>query len=197
MMNIISDVSYTSLDNIVNYEQPGPYIVKSTSYSDEYTTPVLTPGQTFILGHTNEMNGIYPASTDNPIILFDDFTGSFKWVDFPFKVKSSAVKILKSKNENTSLRYVYHVMCKINFHSNEHKRLWISNYSKLSIPYPPIEYQNQIASALDLFSSLTAELTAELTLRKKQYKFYRDKLLSFDRLTPEERESRSDTHVHL
>ena len=80
-------VSYVEIGTSVNYEQPTKYIVNSTKYDDTYKTPVLTAGQTFVLGYTDETQGIYPASKENPVIIFDDFTGAFKWVDFPFKVK--------------------------------------------------------------------------------------------------------------
>lgn len=58
------------LDNIVSYEQPTPYIVKSTDYDDTYTTPVLTAGKSFIIGHTNETNGIYEKL---PCIILPQF----------------------------------------------------------------------------------------------------------------------------
>ena len=83
-----------SLSELLSYEQPTKYIVKSTNYSNEFKIPVLTAGNSFILGYTNENSGIYNASKENPCIIFDDFTTSFHWVDFPFKVKSSAMKIL-------------------------------------------------------------------------------------------------------
>lgn len=79
-------VKYTTFGNVVNYEQPSKYLVKSPNYNDDYKIPVLTAGQTFILGYTNEKEGIYLASKDHPVIIFDDFTGAFKWVDFPFKI---------------------------------------------------------------------------------------------------------------
>ncbi len=96
-------VSYVEIGTSVNYEQPTKYIVNSTKYDDTYKTPVLTAGQTFVLGYTDETQGIYPASKENPVIIFDDFTGAFKWVDFPFKVKSSAMKILTANSRWVSL----------------------------------------------------------------------------------------------
>ena len=90
------------LDSIISYEQPTPYIVKSTDYDDTYTTPVLTAGKSFIIGHTNETNGIYEKL---PCIIFDDFTTDSKLVDFPFKVKSSAMKILQVK-EDINIEYI-------------------------------------------------------------------------------------------
>ena len=134
-------VEFRKIGEAMNYEQPSKYIVKSTDYNDEFETPVLTAGQTFILGYTNENDNIYNASKENPVIIFDDFTGAFKWVDFPFKVKSSAMKMLTAKEDIASLRYLFHIMGNLNFSSDEHKRLWISIYSELSIPVPPIEVQ--------------------------------------------------------
>ena len=169
-------VEYRKIGDVMDYEQPSKYIVNSTDYNDAFETPVLTAGQTFILGYTNETDGIYNASKEKPVIIFDDFTGAFKWVDFPFKVKSSAMKILTANEDIVSLRYIFHIMGKINFSSDEHKRLWISIYSELSIPVPPIEVQGEIVRILDNFTELTAELTTELTARKKQYGYYSSNL---------------------
>ena len=177
-------VKYVSIGSIVDYEQPTKYIVENTDYKLQYSTPVLTAGQTFILGYTNEETGIYKATQDNPVIIFDDFTGDFKWVDFSFKVKSSAIKILTVKNKSLTLRYVFHIMSNIGFKSNEHKRLWISTYSEFLIPLPPLPVQEEIVRILDSYNKMTEELEsklkAELEARKKQYEFYRDSLLKFD-----------------
>lgn len=178
-------VEYKNIGDLVDYEQPTKYIVKNTKYDDTYEIPVLTAGQTFVLGYTNERDGIYIASKEKPVIIFDDFTGAFKWVDFPFKVKSSAMKILSIKDRCTTIRYIYHIMGNLNFTSDEHKRLWISTYSNFKIPVPPIEVQEEIVRILDNFTELTAELTAELTVRKKQYEYYRDKLLNFKNINEE------------
>lgn len=171
-------VEYSKIGTYVDYKQPTKYIVKSTDYNNDFPTPVLTAGQTFILGYTNEKEGIYNASKESPVIIFDDFTGAFKWVDFDFKVKSSAMKILTAKN-NMLIRYLFHCMGYLNFTSNEHKRLWIGTYSDFEIPVPPLEIQREIVQILDNFTSLTAELQAELQARKKQYEYYRNELLTF------------------
>ena len=173
-------VEYRRVGDIADYEQPSKYLVKSTDYNDNFEIPVLTAGQTFILGYTKEKEGIYNASPEKPVIIFDDFTGAFKWVDFPFKVKSSAMKMITSKKD-VLIRYLYHLMGLLNYSSDEHKRLWISVYSELQVPVPPLEVQHEIVHILDSFTLLTAELTAELTARKKQYEFYRDKLLTPNR----------------
>ncbi|WP_288550383.1 restriction endonuclease subunit S [uncultured Brachyspira sp.] len=173
-------VEYVELSSVINYEQPSKYIVENTKYNDDYDTPVLTAGQTFILGYTNEKDGIYKASKKEPVIIFDDFTTSFHWVDFNFKVKSSAMKMLKVIDENKSnFRYLYYCMKNIKYVPLDHTRQWIEKYSKFMIPLPPIKVQKEIVRILDTFTKYQDLLNRELELRKKQYEYYRDKLLTF------------------
>ena len=179
-------VEFRELGDVVDYTQPTDFIVVNTNYDDKFDIPVLTAGQSFILGYTNEAFGIYEASK-TAAIIFDDFTTAFRWVDFDFKVKSSAIKILNNKNDDeTNFKFVYYAMKCIKFEPINHERHWISKYSKFKIPVPPMEVQREIVHILDSFTSVTeelmAKLTAELTARKKQYEFYRDFLLSFDEL---------------
>ncbi|NVJ48363.1 MAG: restriction endonuclease subunit S [Cytophagia bacterium] len=134
------------LNDVLDYVQPTKYLVESTDYSDDFETPVLTAGKSFLLGYTNEKEGIY---SETPVIIFDDFTTSFHFVDFPFKVKSSALKILKRKNDEVDIKYVYYAMSRIQFEPELHKRYWISKYSKFQIPLPPLATQKKIADILD------------------------------------------------
>lgn len=187
------EVEWLPLGEITKYEQPTKYLVKAKDYHDTYTIPVLTAGKTFILGYTNETHGIYQASKA-PVIIFDDFTTANKWVDFDFKAKSSAMKMVTSCDDNkTLLKYVYYWLNTLpsEFAEGDHKRQWISNYSQKKIPIPcpdnpekSLAIQSEIVRILDTFTALTAELTTELTteltMRKKQYNYYRDQLLSFD-----------------
>ena len=174
-------VEYQKLDDILDYEQPTRYIVKSTEYDDSYNTPVLTAGQTFILGYTNEEDGIYKADKDSPTIIFDDFTTSFHWVDFDFKVKSSAMKMLRPKSTfEGSFKYVFYAMECIHFEAVNHTRHWISKYSQFEIPLPHPEVQEEIVKILDRFAEYAAELQAELQARQEQYEYYRNKLLTFN-----------------
>lgn len=172
-------VEWKTLGEVLDYEQPTPYLVSDTNYDESYPTPVLTAGQSFILGYTNEETGIYKASKENPTIIFDDFTTSFHWVDFDFKVKSSAMKMLRPKNNaNINFRFVFYAMQCIKFQATEHTRYWISKYSQFEIPLPPVEIQERIVAILDRFSALAAELQAELQMRRKQYEYYRTQLLT-------------------
>lgn len=170
-------VEYRPLGELLGYEQPTKYLVSSKDYDDSYPTPVLTAGKTFILGYTNEAEGIYPASEEEPVIIFDDFTTAFKWVEFPFKAKSSAMKMLTLKSGTDSLfKYVYYAMQCIVYNSSDHARQWISKYSNIEVPVPPLEIQEAIVEILDKFTNLEAELEAELEARTLQYEYYRDSL---------------------
>ena len=173
-------VSPMKLGDVLDYEQPSKYIVTSSEYDDNYDIPVLTAGQSFILGYTDETDGVYKASLNNPTIIFDDFTTGYHWVDFGFKVKSSAMKMLRIKNNKSILRYVFHSMALINYVPSEHSRQWISKYSQFEIPLPHIKVQEEIVKILDSYTNLIDALNEELSLRQKQYEYYREKLLTFD-----------------
>ena len=147
------------LGEVLDYEQPTKYIVESTDYNDCYCTPVLTAGQTFILGYTDESDNVFKDNL--PVIIFDDFTTAIKYVNFPFKVKSSAMKILKAKKEIAHIKYLFYCMSIIKVDTQLHKRYWISKYTNIEIPLPPIEEQKRIADILDKASSL-------IDLRKQQ-----------------------------
>ncbi|AFI00825.1 type I restriction enzyme subunit S [Helicobacter pylori Shi112] len=182
-------VEFRKLGEVLEYDQPNKYCVTSKEFDKSYPTPVLTAGKTFILGYTNEKDNIYQASKSYPVIIFDDFTTATQWVDFPFKVKSSAMKILLPKNPTINIRFIFFYMQTIPYNiSGEHTRQWISRYSKITIPIPPLEIQQEIVKILDQFLALTTDLLAgipaEIEARKKQYEYYREKLLTFKPLTP-------------
>lgn len=174
-------VEYKKLGDILDYEQPSKYIVTSTDYVEK-GVPVLTAGQSFILGYTEEENGVYEASKEAPVIIFDDFTTSFHWVTFNFKVKSSAMKMLRPRRGDVDFRFVFYAMKCIKYETMDHARQWISKYSLLEIPVPPIEVQRKIVEILDNFTELETELKAELEARRKQYEYYRNQLLTFDKV---------------
>lgn len=134
------------LSDILNYEQPTPYIVEDDTYKKE-GTPVLTANKGFILGYTDESLGIYNKL---PVIIFDDFTTDKKYVDFPFKIKSSAIKLLTLKDEERdNLRFIFECMNNIVFEEKEHKRYYISEYQHINIYVPSsLQEQNQIADTL-------------------------------------------------
>ena len=140
------------LEDYLKYEQPTKYIVDSEKYSNEYDIPVLTAGKSFILGYTNEKNNIF-SKEELPVIIFDDFTTDCKYVDFPFKVKSSAMKILRPIN-NANAKFLYYYMKNIQFDSTLHKRYWISEYSQLSIKELNSKMQDEFANKMQKLEKL-------------------------------------------
>ena len=147
------------IKDIVDYEQPTGYIVESDNYSLK-GTPVLTANKSFILGYTNETTGIY---SNVPVIIFDDFTTDKKYVSFPFKIKSSAIKILSAKKEY-NVKFVYELMTLINFNPQEHKRYYIGTYQNINILTPPLKEQQKIADFLSSVDELIIEQIKKIKL---------------------------------
>ena len=147
-----------TFEDILDYEHPQKYIVSSTEYSDVYKIPVLTAGKSFIIGKTNENFGICERL---PVIIFDDFTTDSKYVDFPFKVKSSAMKILRIKG-NINPRYISYLMSITRLVGETHKRYWISEYRKIKIMLPPTEEQNRIVTVIENIYNGLDNILAEL-----------------------------------
>ena len=149
------------LGDLLTYERPDRYIVTSTSYSSQGDIPVLTANKAFILGYTTETSGI---CTDLPAIVFDDFTTDNKFATVPFKVKSSAIKILRPRNDRTNLRFLFEQMQMIRFPVGEHKRHYISDYQNIKLPIP--EYDEQFA-VISILSDMDAEISALEQRRNK------------------------------
>ncbi|MGN8479862.1 restriction endonuclease subunit S [Helicobacter pylori] len=151
------------LGDILSYEQPTKYLVATTQYLQKGFTPILTAGKTFILGYTNDKHGIY---TNIPVIIFDDFTTDSKMVNFPFKVKSSAIKILSLRDNNQAdLKYIYEKLTPLKHQVTDHKRYWIDEFSDFEIPLPPLNEQIAIANIL---SDLDSEI---ISLKNKKRQF--------------------------
>ena len=131
------------LGELFDYEQPQPYIVRGTEYDDSFPTPVLTAGQSFVLGYTNEKQGIKMASPEHPVIIFDDFTTSSHFVDFPFKVKSSAIKLLTLRDKNEDIHFAYQVLQNIAYTPVSHERHWISKFATFATLMPECKSEMQ------------------------------------------------------
>ena len=165
------------LEVLLDYEQPQKYIVESTAYSDSYPTPVLTAGKSFIIGHTDETTGIYKDNL--PVIIFDDFTTATQFVTFPFKVKSSAMKMLQTVSLELSIKYLFYRMQLIRHNATTHKRYWISDYSKNVVELPPLAEQHRIVAKIDaLFSKLDKGVEILQTIRQ-QLRTYRQAVLKW------------------
>lgn len=162
------------LENLLKYEQPTAYIVSSTDYSDAYRTPVLTAGKSFILGYTNESEGAFDKL---PVIIFDDFTTATQYVNFKFKVKSSAMKILHINSELVTPKYIFYRMQTIQFDHSTHKRYWIQQYSKIKISVPPMHEQERIVARIEKLFSELDKAVETLKTTKQQLAVYRQAVL--------------------
>lgn len=162
------------LGELLPFEQPTAYIVKSTDYSDAYATPVLTAGKSFILGKTNETDGIFDQL---PVIIFDDFTTATQFVNFRFKVKSSAMKILHINTDLVIPKYIFYRLQIIQFDHSTHKRYWIQSYSKIKVLIPSLDEQSRIVAHIEeLFSELDKAVDT-LKTTKEQLAVYRQAVL--------------------
>ena len=163
------------LGEALKYQQPTPFLVRSTEYSNDFPTPVLTAGKSFLLGYSDEEFGIYRNVL--PTIIFDDFTTASRFVDFPFKVKSSAIKILTS-NSGFSTRYLLEAMQMIRFKVGGHQRHWISIFANLVIPCPSFEEQKAISKVLATADHEISALQNFLKSLKKEKKALMQQLLT-------------------
>ena len=149
------------IGDLLAYERPDHYIVQSTEYLERGDVPVLTANKSFVLGYTDEDFGICHYL---PAIVFDDFTTDCKYAMFPFKVKSSAIKLLRAKHERVSLRYVFERTQLVRFPVGDHKRYYISEYQDIALLVPDYDEQVEIVSAL---ADMDAEVAALERRRKK------------------------------
>ena len=146
--------SNCKIEDVIDYEQPTNYIVKSDKYIENGETPILTANKAFLLGYTIENEGVYNKSD---CIILDDFTLDFKYVNFPFKIKSSAIKILTAKKD-IELRYFYEYLLFLGLTSHEHKRHYISEVAPLPLYLPSIDEQR---NALSVLNSISKKIKVE------------------------------------
>lgn len=152
--------AWVRLDTVLPYEQPQPYIVTSAKYDDNFATPVLTAGKSFVIGYTNETNGIKATL---PVVIFDDFTTDSRYVDFPFKVKSSAMKILTADSSLADCKFFYYVMQQTECNHSTHKRYWISDFSQRLAPLPPLQEQKRIVANVEYLNQHLETIMESLT----------------------------------
>ena len=169
------------LGDVFKYEQPQTYIVENTEYDDKNKIPVLTAGQSFILGYTDEHFGIKEANQRNPVIIFDDFTTSSHYVDFPFKVKSSAIKLLTLSTTKDNVYCAYNVLKNISYLPVSHERHWISTFTKFDILLPKsVDEQELIGEYFKLLDNLITLHQRKLDRLKNIKKSMLDKMFPKD-----------------
>ena len=152
--------------DVLDYEQPQSYIVENTEYTNE-GTPVLTANKAFVLGYTLETDGIYDKGD---CIIFDDFTLDCKYVDFPFKVKSSAIKILTAKNKEL-LRYTFEFLKYLDLSTEEHKRHYIAETQNQEIILPTEQMVKTIAHIFSTLSLLMETAVKQRDVFEMQKKY--------------------------
>lgn len=162
------------LKDIILYQQPTPYIVKHTDYMESGDVPVLTPGKTFVLGYTKEKSGIFRGPF--PVIIFDDFTTATQLVNFPFKVKSSAMKILLPK-DNVDIKYIFYFLQIQKFSAETHKRYWISVCAKTKILLPPLAEQKRIVKKIEELFGVIDKQIKNLQETQKTLSQYKESIL--------------------
>ena len=110
-------------------------------------------------------------------------------LEYDNQICSTGFCVLRADNSRIVSRWLYHTISTTSFfdyvertqHGSSYPAISDTEVKEFEIPVPPLAIQNEIVKLLDNFTELTAELTAELALRKKQYSFYRDSLLNFSR----------------
>lgn len=167
-------VTTYKLGELLPFEQPSKYIVNSTEYDDRYPTPVLTAGKSFILGYTDETDNIFD---ELPVIIFDDFTTATQYVDFKFKVKSSAMKILHINTDIVLPKYIYYLLQSIHIEHSTHKRYWIQQFSKVKVDIPLIPVQEKIVLQIEESLSQLDSAVETLKKTKQQLEVYRQAVL--------------------
>ena len=131
---------------------------------------------------------LFPA---NSIIIATSATiGEHALITIPF-LANQRFTVLSLKPEyidKFNIYFLYHYCftlddwCQKNTTMSSFASVDMNGFRKFPIPIPPLPVQAEIVKILDALTALTSELTSELTLRRKQYEYYREKLLSFDSL---------------
>ena len=147
--------------------------IKRNDYKTNGLIPIVSQEAEYISGYCDLED---KRIENSEYVCFGDHSENIKYIDFQFVQGADGLKIIKSKKVNT--KYLYYSLSSFYIKMNNYERHF-KYLLKTKIPVPPLEIQSEIVHILDSFTLLTAELTAELTARQKQYAFYRDYLLDF------------------
>ena len=148
--------------------------IKRNDYKTNGLIPIVSQEAEYISGYCDLED---KRIENSEYVCFGDHSENIKYIDFQFVQGADGLKIIKSKKVNT--KYLYYSLSSFYIKMNNYERHF-KYLLKTKIPVPPLEVQSEIVHILDSFTLLTAELTAELTARQKQYAFYRDYLLDFN-----------------
>lgn len=143
--------------------------------TEKYNIPIISNGvgDNAIYGYTNEAKISFPAVT----IAARGTIGYAEYRDYPYYPIIRLLSVIPKDISIIETKYIYYCLQgrKYSVSVSGIPQLTMPELKKVIIPVPPIEVQREIVRILDNFTELTAELTA----RKKQYEYYRDKLLTF------------------
>ena len=166
-------VEYISLGEILINNNASDSVSKN-DYKEVGKIPIIDQSQAYIAAYTDNKSAVPPAF---PCIIFGDHTRVVKYADKKFAQGDSGTKVFIPVSDDINAKYIYYAFCNLNIPSRGYNRHW-TIVKDITIPLPPLPVQEEIVRILDNFTELIAELTAELTARKKQYEYYRDNLLS-------------------
>ena len=173
-------VEFKKLGEVCKIER-GTRVVRK----DLFTTGEIPVYQNSLipLGYYSKSN--YPANT--PFIICGGGAGQIGFSNVPFWAADDCFSIVCP--DYLSSRYVFFILTnKSNYFLSRVRKASVPRLSRsvidnFEIPVPPLSVQEEIVRILDKFTTLEAELEAELDCRKRQYEYYRDKLLTFSKLT--------------
>jgi len=154
-----------------------PSGLKRNQYENSGSYPIVDQGRGKIAGFTCDETKLV---RDVPGIVFGDHTREIKYVDYFFVPGADGVKWIRTV-DGISIRYLFHCLTSLSIPSRGYNRHWIL-VREMLIPVPPLEVQREIVRILEQFTTLEAELEAELEARRTQYEHYRNHLLSYESL---------------
>lgn len=167
-------VEWKELVDVVKTISP-PIKLKVDSYLLSGLFPIIDQSKDQIAGYTDDISNTLP---DGQYILYGDHTLAVKYYEGRFAQGADGLKILLSKSNLP--KYIYYCICAYNIQNNEYKRHW-TQAKQIKLPLPPLPIQHYIVEALDTFTDAISNLEEELALREKQFEFYKEQLLSFDK----------------
>ena len=169
------EYSFEILNKYLEYEQPTKYLILNNENINEIgNVPVLTANKSFVLGYVeNELNNCYKKGE---CFIFDDFTTDIKYVNFLFKLRSSAAKIITTKNDNY-INYFFYLLKSKKPETLGHKRHWIEITSKEKRFIPPtLKEQEKISIFLSLLDKQINNVSRKIEIIKNQKKFFLNNL---------------------
>ena len=149
--------------------------IQKNDYLNDGKFPIIDQSSNPIAGYTD----VEKAVIDNgEYVIFGDHTRIIKFVDFPFAQGADGIKIIKACSY-VQPKFLYYSLCNLDIPNKGYSRHW-GLVSNLNINIPSVNVQEELVKILDSFTNLIDALNEELSLRQKQFEYYREKLLTFD-----------------